>query len=493
MFGKKSSQPERVVTRFAPSPTGFMHVGSVRTALFAFLLARKYKGTFILRIEDTDKEREVEGSIAHIMETLRWVGMEWDYGPDKKNNPFGSAIQSERLPIYREYAQKLYEKGLAYPDPYTQEEMAEFREQAKREHRPFLFRDHRPETFGAWDGTKPLRFKVPTIKRMEWYDEVRGNLEAGEEALDDFILIKSDGYPTYNFAHIVDDYLMGVTHIMRADEFIASTPRFLSLYEGLDIVPPKFVTLPPILRADKKKKMGKRDGAQDALDYREQGYLPEAVVNFLALTGWNPGTDQEIFTMDELIAAFDIGGIQAGGALLNDDKLLWMNREHMLRMSGDDFAAFARRFVPERTTSLPQWDEDRFHKLIPTIRERVQTGGEITEHCNEGEYDYLFSPVILAPEMIRWKKDESARDALPRLRYVAEVLAALEPENDKETIERAIMPYAEQVGKGEVLWPLRVALSGRERSPDPFTLIHILGTAEAYKRVLYACDMVLKA
>lgn len=489
IFGSHS--PEKVVTRFAPSPTGFMHVGGVRTALFAYLFARKHKGAFILRIEDTDRVRHVEGAVEHIMETLRWAGISWDYGPDK-NNPFGSAIQSERLPMYRAYAEKLVKKGLAYPDPYTPEEVEEFREQAKREHRPFLFRDHRPKQFEPWDGTKPLRLKTPTIKRMEWHDEVRGDLEAGEEMLDDFILIKADGYPTYNMAHIIDDAEMGVTHIMRADEFIASTPRFLSLYEAMDITPPKFVTLPPILRADKKKKMGKRDGAQDVLEYRTQGYMPEAVVNFLALTGWNPGTDQEIFTIDELVNAFDIGGIQTGGALLNEDKLLWMNREHLLRMDKDDFAAFARSFVPERITKLPQWNEGRFAKLIPTLRERVSTGGEITECFEQGEYDYVFAPIMLDPAMVQWKKDTSARDALPRLRYTAEVLSALDEENDRETIERALMPYAEQVGKGEVLWPLRVALSGRERSPDPFTLIHVLGTAESYRRVLYTCEKILQ-
>jgi glutamyl/glutaminyl-tRNA synthetase len=220
-----------VVTRFAPSPTGFMHIGGVRTALFAYLLARKNNGTFILRIEDTDKGREVAGSIEHIQASLRWLGIDWDFGPDKAG-PFGSCIQSERLSIYREYAQKLIKKGCAYPDPYTNEQVEAFRAQAEAEKKPFLFRNHRPKTFEVWDGTKPLRFKVPTIKRFKWHDAVRGDLEAGEEALDDFILIKSDGYPTYNFAHIVDDLEMGVTHIIRGEEFISSTPRFLSLYDS---------------------------------------------------------------------------------------------------------------------------------------------------------------------------------------------------------------------------------------------------------------------
>jgi len=278
----------KVVTRFAPSPTGFMHVGGVRTALFAWLFARKNKGTFILRIEDTDKAREVAGSIDHIIESLKWIGIDWDEGPDI-GGPHAPYKQSERLDSYKKYAQILIEKGLAYPDPYTSEELEAFRKKAEVEKRPFLYRDYRPESFRKWDGTKALRFKTPEIKSYKWTDAVRGELSAGPEALDDFILIKSDGYPTYNFAHIIDDLEMGVTHIMRADEFISSTPKFLSLYDALSIMPPVLVTLPPILGEAGTKKLGKRDGAKDILDYKKEGYLPEAMLNFLAFIGWNPG------------------------------------------------------------------------------------------------------------------------------------------------------------------------------------------------------------
>lgn len=487
----KDSTDGRVVTRFAPSPTGFMHVGGVRTALFAYLFARKHGGTFILRIEDTDRTREVAGAVDHIMETLRWMGIGWDYGPDTKDAQFGSLIQSERLPVYKKYAEELVAKGYAYPDPFTVEEVDAFRKDAEEKKRPFLFRDYRPATIEEWNGTKTLRFKVPEIKRSEWYDEVRGHLEAGEEALDDFVLVKSDGYPTYNFAHIVDDHEMGVTHIMRADEFISSMPRFLSLYEALGFTPPKFITLPPILRPDRKKKMGKRDGATDALEYRTQGYLPEAVVNFLALTGWNPGTDQELFTIDELVNVFDPDGIQVAGAVLNEDKLLWMNKEHLNRLSNEDFTAFAYMWLPEQIKDSSGWNDERFRRLLPVVRERVRIGEDIRTQFEEGEYAYVFNTPDISYEMLRWKHDDSARAALPRLRYVAEVLSALPEDNDVDTIRAAIFPYAEQVGKGEVLWPLRVALSGRERSPDPFTLIHILGSAEAYKRVQNACTALL--
>ena len=328
----------KVVTRFAPSPTGFMHIGGMRTALFAYLLARKNNGTFILRIEDTDKARQIEGSIEHIQKALSWVGIEWDYGPDKPG-PFGSCIQSERLDIYKAYAQKLIDKGLAYPDPYTEEEVETFRKKAEAEKRPFLYREYRPETFQTWDGTKPLRFKVPTIKRSRWTDAVRGELEAGEEMLDDFVIIKSDGYPTYNFAHIIDDHEMGVTHVLRADEFISSTPKFLSLYEALEIPLPVFGTLPPILREDRTKKLGKRDGAKDVLEYQREGYLPEAFMNYLTLIGWHPSDDREVMSRQEILEAFSLERIQKAGAVFDEEKLKWFNREYIKKLSDADFVA----------------------------------------------------------------------------------------------------------------------------------------------------------
>lgn len=486
MFNSK----EKVVTRFAPSPTGAMHVGGARTALYAFLLARKNNGTFILRIEDTDKEREVAGSIQQIQESLTWLGILWDFGPDKPGD-FGSCIQSERLPIYREYAKKLVAKGHAYVDPYSEDELHGFREQAKAEHRPFLFREHRPTETATWDEMSTLRFKVPKIERTMWHDEVRGDMEAGEEALDDFVLLKKDGYPTYNFAHIVDDYCMGVTHIMRADEFISSTPRFLSLYKALDFPIPKFVTLPPILREDKTKKLGKRDGAKDLLEYKNDGYLPSALVNFLAFIGWNPGTDKEVFSMVELIDAFDISGIQSGGALLNVEKLDWLNREHLLLLEENDFANFVETWLPQVLHTLPQFSNERLARLLPTIRERVHTGKEIIEQTGAGEYVFAFTPPHIEATMIKWKNDTSPREALSRLQKLAEIIATIPEPSSIEEIKNKIWDYAVEVGKGEVLWPLRVALTGRERSPDPFTVIYIIGSGEAYKRIKTACDTIL--
>lgn len=475
-----------VVTRFAPSPTGFLHIGGVRTALFAYLYARKHGGTFILRIEDTDKEREVPGSIAHIQESLSWLGITWDYGPE---NPgaFGSCIQSERLPIYREYAQTLIEKGLAYPDPYTAAEVAAFKEAAMAEKRPFLYRDHRPATFGTWDGSTALRLKVPEVKRYTWQDAVRGELTAGPEMLDDVILIKSDGYPTYNFAHIIDDLTMGVTHIMRADEFISSMPKFLSIYDALGIPYPVFVTLPPILRDDRTKKLGKRDGAKDILDYRTDGYLPETMMNFLALTGWNPGTEQELFSKDDLIAAFDITKIQRAGAAFNEEKLLWMNKEHLNHYTTEEFVTYIASVPSDHLTALPLYSPAQLAKVAPLIRERIHTRAEFLELAATGEYDFAFAAPAYETELLQWKNDATVQDCLPRLREAITLLSTADF-STPESIKAALMPYAETVGKGELLWPVRIALSGKKQSPDPFTIASIIGSGETLERLRTACD-----
>lgn len=483
------NQTNKVVTRFAPSPTGFLHIGGVRTALYAFLYARKNAGTFILRIEDTDKGREVAGSIDHIKDSLSWVGINWDYGPDKPG-PFGSCIQSERLASYQKYALELIEKGLAYPDPYTTKEVEAFRTKATAEKRPFLYRDHRPEVFEKWDGTKPLRLKVPEVKRYTWNDAVRGELSAGEEMLDDIVLIKSDGYPTYNFAHIIDDYEMGVTHIMRADEFIASTPKFLSIYDALGFAYPTFVSLPPILRDDRTKKLGKRDGAKDILDYRAEGFLPEAMANFLALIGWNPGTDQEVFSLEELMAAFELSKIQRAGASFNEEKLLWMNKQHLNRLSAEQLFTYVKTALPDNLKQSPNYNEEVLKRLVPTVIERTHVASDITETATTGEYDFAFlTPESYETTLLMWKNDHEVSQAKPRLEEAYKLLSEADF-SSPDSIKAALWPYAEAVGKGELLWPLRIALSGRAQSPDPFTIAYIIGKEETLVRIKLACDKI---
>ncbi len=480
---------KKVVTRFAPSPTGFVHVGGIRTALYAYLWARKHNGTFILRIEDTDKEREVEGSIGHIIESLKWLGLDWDEGPDigGANAPY---IQSQRLDSYKKYAQILIDRGLAYADPYTEEELQAFRAKADAEKRPFLYREHRPENPPVWDGSMPLRLKIQEIKTSEWNDLVRGKLTAGPEALDDFILIKSDGYPTYNFAHIIDDLEMGVTHIMRADEFISSTPKFLALYEALGVDRPEMATLPPIMAPGGKKKLGKRDGAKDVLDYRNEGILPEAMINFLAFLGWNPGDDREVMTLDDLLEAFDVTKIQHSGAQFNEEKLAWINREYIKKMSYQDQEAYILKFIPNDIKELPHFTTQMLHNITPIVIERVSSGLDIEMMAVNGDLDYYFKYPKLHLDILKKEQKENTTTE-ENIKKVIDLLSEIDEASwTKEKIKDTLWEYATEVGRGSVLWPMRYSLSGQEKSPDPFVLAELFGKVGTMLRLNGALEIL---
>lgn len=355
-------------TRFAPSPTGFLHVGGIRTALFAYLLAKQANGSFVLRFEDTDKKREVEGSREHLLNSLKTLSLIHDEGPDI-GGPFAPYTQSERLSHYKEWAQRLIDKGRAYADPYTPEEVQAFREQANAEKRAFLYRDHRPENPPAWDGSTPLRFKSDP-KSYTWTDEVMGEMIARPENIDDFVLIKSDGYPTYDFAHIVDDAEMEITHVIRGQEFISSVPKYLNLYEALDLSPPKLAHVPHILKEQGNKKMGKRDGAKDVLDYIRDGYLPETMISFIATLGWNDGTTQEIFTIDELVQKFSLSNVQRSGARFDEQRLIWVNGHFIRELSLDELAERAQDFWPESAKAA---DKDYKKKVLALAQDRLKT------------------------------------------------------------------------------------------------------------------------
>ncbi len=467
----------KVVTRYAPSPTGFQHVGGIRTAIYAWLFARKHQGTFILRIEDTDKAREVEGAISHVIECLTWLGIKPDKGPIK---------QSDRLAEYRKWAKVLIERGFAYPDPYTEQELGAFRTRAEEEKRPFLFREHRPKEILPWDGARPLRFLVPEIKRYEWYDIVRGQLSAGEEALDDFILIKSDGYPTYNFAHIIDDHDMEVTHIMRGEEFISSTPKFLSLYDALGFERPYFATMPVILGPDGKKKLSKRDGAKDILDYRREGYLPEAMVNFLSLLGWHPEGDQELFTIEELISEFNVAKLQKGGARFDEVKLKWVNHEHLKRLSTQTYTEMLTVHLTSTGEQVPVY----LIEIASLLQERYATFAEAAFALAQGEFTFM-NPSIpaLSKELLLKGAKAEAADVKKHLQKVHTLLSLCEPFTETQCKE-CVFSYATEVGRSSVLWPMRIALCGLEKSPDPFTLAALLGRDTTLKRIEAAAQLL---
>lgn len=361
-------------TRFAPSPTGYIHVGNVRAALFPYLLAKQQNGRFILRVEDTDQARFVEGATDLILDTLEWLGIDWEEGP-RRGGDHGPYIQSQRRDIYKRWAQKLIDKGLAYADPYTPEQVQSFREEAIAAKKPFLYRDYRPENPPAWDGSQPLRFKVTDPKRYTWHDPIMGELSAGPEVLDDFILIKADGLPTYNFAHIVDDAEMGITHVIRGLEYISSIPRYLSLYEALELVCPVLACMPHIMAPDGKKKLGKRDGAKSVTDYRTDGILPEAMLNFLASMGWNDGTEQELFSKDELIKKFSLERVQRSGARFDEQRLHWMNGQWIRRLSLDDLYERVALYWPASAVTA---DGKYKKQVLSLVQERLKTLAELS-------------------------------------------------------------------------------------------------------------------
>jgi len=452
-------------------------VGNVRTAIYAWLWARKNKGVFILRIEDTDKKREVKGSIEHIKKTLKWLGIDWDQGPDV-GGPYEPYVQSERLAkldIYKKYAHVLIEKGFAYADSSTEEEIQILRKQAEADKRAFLFRDHRPENPPQWKSGIPLRFKIKEPKRTTWQDSVRGELSAGGEALDDFILIKSDGFPTYNFAHIVDDIEMKVTHVTRGQEFISSTPNYIAVYEALGAQQPVYITAPPIMGALGNKKMGKRDGARDTLQYEKEGYLPEAMFNFLTFLGWNPGDDREIMTREEIINAFDISKIQKSGAQFNGEKLDWLNKEHLKLLPKEEIEKNILEWLPEGMKNP---------KLVPIIFERISKWGDIKTMAAGGELEFFFKPPKISKEKLLYK-NISQEQITENLKAVIKALKNLKDEQfTAEAVKDTLMLIAEARGnRGEVLHPVRFALSGRDKSPDPFIIASILGKDETISRL----------
>ena len=357
-----------VRTRFAPSPTGFLHVGGIRTALFAFLVARQAGGTFVLRFEDTDKKREVPGSAEHLISSLKAIGIEYDEGPDI-GGPFAPYVQSQRLDHYKQWAQKLIDAGRAYADPYTPEQIQRFREEAQANKRAFLYRNYRPENPPIWDGTRPLRFKSEP-KSYQYHDEVMGDISTSPEVVDDIILIKSDGYPTYNFAHIIDDAEMEITHVIRGQEFISSMPNYLALYEALGLSRSLFAHMPHIMNEQGNKKLGKRDGAKDVLDYIRDGYLPETMMSFIATMGWNDGTEQEVFTKQELVDKFSLERVQRSGARFDEKRLLWMNGHFIRELSLDELYDRIEFFWSESAKKAP---ESYKKQVLALAHERLKT------------------------------------------------------------------------------------------------------------------------
>ena len=464
-------------TRFAPSPTGYIHIGNVRSALFPWLLARQRHGSFILRIEDTDQSRYVDGATDRIIDTLDWLGLDWDEGP-RVGGAHGPYFQTERRDKYITWAQKLIDAGHAYADPYTSDEVHAFREQAKTEKRAFLYRDHRPENPPPWDGTQPLRFRVPEIKRYTWNDAVMGELSAGPEALDDFILIKSDGLPTYNFAHIIDDHEMGITHVIRGLEYISSMPKYLSLYDALEITWPTFACLPHIMAADGKKKLGKRDGAKSVDEYRNEGILPEAMLNFLASMGWNDGTEQEVFTKQELIKTFGLDRVQRSGARFDEQRLLWLNGQHIRRLSPDELMDRTVSFWPEEAQHAP-YEEKK--AVLVLVQDRLKTLADLSTITS-----YFFQRPTPDWSMItsnKQLKKQSIKELVALLKTAQANFATIDFE--PEAIQSSLNQLLEATGQkpGTLFSIIRIAVSWSPFSPALPDTLALLGREEVLARL----------
>lgn len=466
---------EKVIVRFAPSPTGYMHIGNLRTALYAWLYAQQNQGNFILRVEDTDKAREISDGVDYIKKVLESYELNWDE----------FHLQSELKDIHRRYAEELHNKKLAYADNVTPEEVEEWRQDSQRKKEPFLYRNYiTDDRIVPWEyGKNALRLKS-NPKSYQWHDEVRGDLSAGPESIDDLVLIKADGFPTYPFAHIVDDHEMGITHIFRGDEFLSSMPKFLNIYEALEIEHPKFVTLAPIMAVGGKKKLGKRDGAKDALEYLKDGVLVEAFLNFLALLGWNPGkgSKQEIFTLDELIKQFSISGIGRSGANFDEKRLEWINGHHIRMKSVDELYDLSKDFWQD--SSLDFSDEYR-KSVLAVIQERLKFLSEIPELTN-----FFFEEPEISKEKLLEVKNLDETEAR---KLIESTIISLE-ESDFSTNdlqERLNNLLSELNTKPGILFALiRNAVSGAKVTPPLAEMLNVLGKKTVLNRLKIALNLI---
>lgn len=474
-------------TRFAPSPTGYIHVGNVRSALYPYFIARQNNGKFVLRIEDTDQNRFVDGAEDLIIDVLKWLDIDWDEGPTgdgTENGNYGPYHQTKRRASYHEWAQKLVDTGYAYADPRSHGEIEDLKKVAEQNHQTFLYRNNRPNEYVEWDGTQPLRFKVKEPKRYSWHDEVMGDLSAGEDAVDDFIIMKSDGLPTYNFAHIVDDALMHITHVIRGQEYISSMPKYLALYEALGLERPIFAHLPHILAPQGNKKLGKRDGAKSVSEYRDEGYLPEAMLNFLACLGWNDGTEQELFTKEELIEKFSFAHVQKSGARFDEKRLQWMNAQWIKRLTTDDLLNRVDKFWGEHGKMA---DGTRKKAVLAVVQDRMKILNDLPSLS-----EYFFDRPTPDWDMVHSNKQLKKHDDEELVGLLQKAIAKLSDadftsEEDLQTRLNELL--VETAQKPMILFSIiRFALTWAPFSPGLPETMRLLGRDETLARLNQAVE-----
>jgi glutamyl-tRNA synthetase len=459
-----ASRPS-VITRFPPSPTGLLHIGRARTALFNYLFARQNNGQLVFRIEDTDKERSKKEYEQDIIESLKWLAISYDSGPFR---------QSERTEIYQGYVKQMCDAGFAYisKEEPTEEDKAQGRTR-----------------------TEVIRFKNPN-KRIIFHDIIRGEVSFDTTELGDFVIARSLEEPLYHLTVVVDDFLMGVTHIIRGEDGISNTPRQILIQEAIGAPRPFYAHVPLILAKDRSKLSG-RHGAVSVTEYRKLGFLPQALVNYLALLGWNPGTDQEIFSMEELVSAFKLDRVQKGGAVFSEEKLRWINKEHMKRLPQEELAHIVEEALIEGgvdNSTIGKAGKGVIAHMIPLALERAETIIEMKDQAKS--MMYFFKPPLYKAEDLLWKDEKDPKKIVAHLRSVLTLIEQIPDASDslnvftKDEIKKVLWPYADANGRGAVLWPMRYALSGAPKSPDPFTLAEILGKKETMQRIEAAVNVL---
>ncbi len=473
---------KKVRTRFAPSPTGYMHIGNLRTALFEYLIAKHEGGDFILRIEDTDQGRLVEGATDIIYDTLRTVGLKHDEGPDVGGD-HGPYVQSERLPMYKAYAEQLVELGGAHYCFCSEEEIERQRREADSLGISFKYDDpckhiSLEEAKARVAAGEPyvIRQTINNVGETYFDDEVYGRIEFDTDVLDESVLIKSDGFPTYNFANIIDDHQMEITHVVRGNEYLSSTPKYNLIYEayGWDI--PTYVHVPPVMK-DEHHKLSKRNGDASFQDLVAKGYLPEAILNYIALLGWSPETEQEIYTLDELIKVFNISRISKSPAIFDIDKLTWMNGVYLRNMDLDQYYDLVKPYLEEAIHS-----EVDLRSVAKILQPRVDTLAQIKESV-----DFIDElPEYDCAMYIHKKMKTTLEISLRSLNAAREALAALDDWSEEETIHDLLLSLPKQLEmkNGQVLWPVRTAITGKQFTPGgAIEIAHILGKEETLKRI----------
>ncbi len=483
---------ESVRVRFAPSPTGLPHIGNIRTALFNWLFARRHGGKFILRVEDTDQSRLMPGAVEELLATLNWLNLEWDEGP-AVGGPHGPYFQSERLDIYHRLASRLVEQGQAYRCHCTEQRLASLREQQQKSKQPVGYDRHcrqlslgEERSLEAEGGPSVVRFAMPTSGVTAVDDLIRGEVTWQNQLLDDFILIKSDGYPTYHMAVVADDHLMEISHVLRAEEWLPSTPRHLQLHRALDIPPPRFAHLPMILGPDRAK-LSKRHGATAALEYREQGFMPEALSNFLALLGWSLDDRTEIMTVEKVVEHFSLERVAKSAAIFDQEKLAWMNGVYIRQLS---VAEFADRAMPFLERDLPPEllpvDRDYLLRILPLIQERTKLLSEVgplTAYFFQARLDYDRGRLV--------QKGMDPAAALSALAAAEELLSGAAT-FEHTGLEESLRAAATRVGLSprQFFGTLRVAATGREVSPPLFETMEVLGRDRVLARVQSAMELL---